>query len=336
MPIQILPQGLPGLGQTLAENFGQGFNTGLQPILQQLAQSRAQQMQAQRTGSALQALLPNLSPEQAQAAAYAPESILKELVKNQLGAPERQAFGQMLSQVLGQEPNEQQANNQRSTSQLGPIKPEISPQRALELAKLSETRRASDIAQQSQTLKRWDKFADQIEEKAKPARQVVHAAKEALDLLKTQKAITGLAGKITPEYLQSAEGQALISKLKQIVTLRAQLGKGVPSRARLILEEGSKAQIWQQPKAIEKILNDTVNDPEIQKDIAEGNSIEQINTQYAEKIPKDFRKVFTEQTKSALRSKEGYDDLEDAKNEARKLGIKTIIDQETGQTINVD
>ena len=128
----------------------------------------------------------------------------------------------------------------------------------------------------------------QIESEAKPARIVKTLAEEAREIVRTGKAKTGVSGFLTPKYFQSQQGQRLTSKLNQIVIQKAQLGKGVPSKLRLALEEGSKAAIWQHPKVIESILNDIINDPELQREIARDEARVKLSEKYGSNIPSNI------------------------------------------------
>jgi hypothetical protein len=144
----------------------------------------------------------------------------------------------------------------------------------------------------------------EIEDKGVPARQTVQIAQDALDLLETNKALTGIKGALTPKQLQTEEGQALMSKLNQLVILKSQLGKGIPSKTRLQLEELSKPAIWQKPRVLKKLLNDIKNDAEIRKDIAEAEAADQIVRESGDFLPKNLNGEIKRRSRDLLRTQE--------------------------------
>lgn len=95
MAVQILPQN-PNLG----ELFGSGLSTGLQQLMQMKLQDMQQRQGQQRQSLGLQAL--GFQPEVAQQLALLPESTLKEVVKQQLMAPQQAAFASALGELFGQ------------------------------------------------------------------------------------------------------------------------------------------------------------------------------------------------------------------------------------------
>lgn len=153
------------------------------------------------------------------------------------------------------------------------------------------TPEATKIQREKLGLQRLSTFLPtfkEIEKEGKSARTLKHATEQALEVFNRKKAITGPGGKFTPAYLQTADGQILNSKLQQIVLYRSQQGKGIPHKARLLLEEGTKAAIWQDPKAIEEILNDQLNDPEMNRDISKDTARRELSQQYGKNIPDDI------------------------------------------------
>lgn len=275
---QILPE--TSAGGNIGSAFGQGLGQGLQLLLQNKMSQMAQQQQLARGSQFWKGL--GLPDNLAIQFASAPEAVQKSLLDRLEGVN------------LGiQQPAQPVIEGQ----------PQAAAQQGVSIGASPAERRHRELLNE-QRLARVDKVAEKIEQQATPARQVVNLAKDALDVLNTGKAITGVAGRITPEFLQTEQGQELISKLKQIVLVRSQLGKGVPSRMRLILEEGAKAQIWQQPKVIKSILESMVKDPEIQKDIATAEAKNQVLEEYGDKLPANFNSLINKKAKEILKSQE--------------------------------
>lgn len=279
------------------------LGTGLADALSGLAQQRAQQLSRRQQASGLQALL-GLEPEQAQQAAYAPESVLKEFTKRKLLEPSQQAYLQQIQQMFGTGvPSEGAPGLSPDLAKAG-----LTEQQATKLVELGMKQQTEKSRQQRHIENLAAPKFKAIEEKAVPARSTVKLAKEALDIIKTRKPVTGVLGRITPEYLQTDEGQELVSKLKQIVLTRAQLGKGVPTRMRLILEEGAKAQIWQQPKVIESILKSTMEDPEINLDIAKDQARQEILEKY-DTLPKNWETLVNKRTNEIVKANKPLDKI---------------------------
>lgn len=250
-------------------SFGSRLGESLGTGLEKLAQNKVQELQKQNENLKYQqaiSSIPGMKPEVAKLlAGISPE--------------ERKLLLPNLESLLGLYPNQQQAasgqpgqpSESPAPGQMAQAKPAAgainnifkSPQERQNLEKIN-----------LQKLQYAQPIFDKIETKARPARELQDNARKALSAI--DKAISGPAGALTPKYLQSEEGQYLQSILNRIVVLNAQKGKGVPSLGRLKLEEGAKAQIWQKPKVIKKIMEDILGDPELLEDIAEGNASQDI------------------------------------------------------------
>jgi hypothetical protein len=154
-------------------------------------------------------------------------------------------------------------------------------------------------------LKAFQPQFQKIKEKAEADRALVNDAQQALKVLRTNKAKTGVWGKITPGFLQSQEGQLLTKLLNDIVIKKANAGIGGrgASQLRLQLEKGSKADIWNHPKVIEQILTGLVNDPETQRRIAEGTALSELEEKYAGAIPEDIIPRINKRSKEILGSR---------------------------------
>lgn len=265
-------------GQTIGSALGTGLGSGLQA----LANMKLQQLQQQQGAQRWQQAVPGLPSGLAQLIAGSPEGVQKSLLDRLEGL--QFGGGQPQGQV------QQQPIAQQQPITLGPS---------------SAERRHRETLSQKERM-HIDKLAapvfSDIQESGSAARRVVNTAQEVKNLLSTGKAITGAIARITPKELQTPEGQALISKINELVLLKAQLGKGVPSRMRLTLEELAKPAIWQKPQTINKLVNDIINDPEFLKDIYRDEAREKLLQEYPE-IPKDFRKIIEKESKNLLKQR---------------------------------
>lgn len=283
-----------------AEKFGTGLGEGLESLVQNKLQ-QIQQQNARRQGAlGLQALL-GLSPEMAQQAIGAPEAVLREFTKRHMTQGGDQNYLQALNAILGG--GQQPEGGTPIISGEG-----ITPDRATKLADLALKERGRkekqdlakqklELAQQANIDKKNAPILKSIEESGSPARRVTKLSDDLLSLLDTGKVITGLAGRFTPAFLQTEEGQQFLSKINKLVLEQAQLGKGVPTRLRLSLEQLSKPDVWQNPKAIRKLLQDIKNDPETQKAISKDIAREQIEEEYGDKHPSNIRSIIEKRAK---------------------------------------
>lgn len=263
----------PGIG----ENIGTALGTGLSNLAALKIQQYQQKQQHKNLAQSLGAF--GISPDVANSLALLPPELQKAALQN---LPALQQFGQ--APAAG----EVGAGQQQPGINAGELFK--SPQ-----MKLAEEKNVIARQKLAQPV-----FKD-IQEKAVPARQLVKYAEDALKNI--DKAYTGLRGKITPAYLQSEEGQKLISDLDNIVLLRSQQGKGVPTRMRLILEQGAKAQIWQQPKVIKEILNDILKDPDVLNPIYKDQARSDILEKYGDALPSNFQSLLEKETKKIAHSK---------------------------------
>jgi len=165
-------------------------------------------------------------------------------------------------------------------------------------------------------------------------------------LSNVDKAITGFAGKITPEYLQSEEGQKLITDLKKIVALSDQATPGRSSVKRLELAEGAKAQIWHKPKVIKDILNEIINDPAVQENIAKKQAARELEEEHDE-LPKNWKKLLATRTKDIMKANKqeqegiskkelsafGFKPSEIEELNSSKFGENAIVDVADGKAI---
>jgi hypothetical protein len=275
MPFQLLPQQQPGFGAS----FGTGLGSGIAYLAEQKLNQITKGHEIKQAAQFWKGL--GLPDQQAMQFASAPKEVQKSLLDRLEGVNVGGQVGQ--SQVTGQ-----------TAPQPGGVTIGANP----------AERRHKETLQQ-QRIQHIEKMNAPIikatEEAAVPANQLVKLSNQGLELLKTGKAITGAAGRITPEFLQSDEGQQLVSVLKQIVLIKSQLGKGVPSRLRLALEEGAKAQIWQQPKVIEKLLSENIKDPEVQKAIAGDEALQKILLEGSQ--PENLKSALAKSTHEILKQK---------------------------------
>src|SRR5229473_3888021 len=186
-----------------------------------------------------------------------------------------------------------------------------------------------------------DKYAkpyiEEIEKKGSPARHTIKTAQNIIDLVETGKAITGPWGAITPQSIQTNEGQQLITDFADLVLSRAQLGGGVLHKTRLALEELRKPAIWQHPETIKRLAYKIKNDPEIMKEYSKAKASEELIQKWGEKVPADYKPQIEKRAKE-IRSGQKQEfrnkwvEFLESKYPANKYSGKTIRGKETGLT----
>lgn len=270
---------------TFGGNIGQALGTGLQQLAQMKLHDIQGKLHKTQNVQGLQSLLPGKEQSFYQNLAGIDPALQQLFLKEELKKPGEQAYANALNQILGI-PSAQQ---EQPSQQIG----QINSKQATDLAKLQQGQEKLRL-QKQQILQPW---AKSIEEAGSPARKIRYAASNALKILNTGKAFTGISGAITPTLLQSEEGQELVTLLNDIVLQKAQLGKGVPSRLRLQLEQLSKADIWQKPKVIKNILTRTLNDPEVLKDSAKAQALEEIGAEFEDNLPENAKSLVAKRAK---------------------------------------
>lgn len=294
VPIFTLPQ-QPGLSEFLGQALGTGIGGlghGVGGFLQNLAQLKmqdiAQRQQSTRTASALQELL-GLSPEQAQAAAGAPESILKEFTKRKLLEPSQQAYLQQLQAMFGNEQTPMSPELQKSG---------ISEQQATKLAELGMKQKESKATEQRHYEKLYIPEIKRIRSEGKAARKAYETTKRFKDVIDRNKAQLGnvVAGKFIPREWLNKDTQELISLGNELVLKRAQTGKGVPTKFRLALEELAKPGIWMTPEVAKARINDIQE--ELLEDIAAEKAVKNVIAKKG--ISKDFETLSDKETEKEL------------------------------------
>ena len=267
---------------TLGGNLGTGLGQGLQ-LLAQHKMSELTKRQTQSKSAQLWKSL-GLPADVADSIAAQPESIQKALLDRVEGAE----FATQPQPAVS-------PTTEAGTSALPqPTGARIGPNPM-------ERRHREQLAAQYEKINA--PIIKDIREKSVPARQAVELSDNLLKILKTGKVKTGLRGLLTPNFLQSQEGQEFLSGINQLVLLKAQLGKGVPTKLRLTLEQLSKPDVWQKPKTIENLLTKMRNDPEVQKAIAESEALQNILGENEAVQPKNLRALVNRETDKLLKTK---------------------------------
>ncbi len=307
------------LGQALGTGLSSGISTGLNNLINSKMQ-QVQQQRAQQQGSAFWKGL-GLPDQIANQFALAPESVQKSLLDRLEGINIGGQQQQMQSQQL---PNQLQQQAQQPQQQ-GGLRLGANPVERRQQAQLQQQAQLHREAQQQRAQQHSERLnapvLKQIEERAIPARNISNIASELTDLLNTGKVITGIKGRFTPKELQTEEGQEFLAKINELVLQKAQLGKGVPTKLRLSLEQLSKPDVWQKPQAIKKLLSDIQNQPEIQRDIASDQARQEIIQEVGENQPKNIKALIEKRTKEILGENKKEIKLIEKQNKQSEAGL---------------
>lgn len=329
----------PDLGALTGQTIGTGLGEGLLSLAQNRLGKIQQREHVSKVAEALQGL--GFAPEQAQHAAYLPESSLKELIKQQSLGPSRETYASALQELLGggaQQPQQPLGAPEASAPGLNIPKKGLTESQATKLAELGLKKQEKVASEKAANQRHIEKLnapvLEKIEEKAIPAKTLNKLSNELLQLLDTGKVITGLKGRFTPKELQTEEGQQFLAKINQLVLQKAQLGKGVPTKLRLSLEQLSKPDIWQKPKAIRRLLQDIQNDELIQEDIAKDLAREQILQESGESQPRNIKSLIEKRAKEIIKNtKKPQEQTFENLPPAKQFEGKTARNPATGQRV---
>lgn len=225
-------------------HWTEALATGLGSGLNELAQQKVHRMQQRQSLDALRSA--GLSEQDASLLSrYSPEiqaKMLGQLWQRGPGMPNMQEVlgaGKEAGQVAPQQQEQMQSSFYRLP---------LEEQRKQEEMQLKKER----VAVQENT-----PFLKDLKSSSQAANTINSLVDEALNIINSNpnNIQYGTFKSLIPSRLQNAPTQALASILNQIVLQKAQLGKGVPSRMRLMLEEASKPAIWQKPAAVKYLLN---------------------------------------------------------------------------------
>jgi hypothetical protein len=265
-----------GLGEKLGTGLGEGLRylaenrlgriQNREDLLAAQAQQQAlRQQQQQQRQSGLQALFGN----QAQALSSLDTELLKSLIsghikaqgnlnKELLQAPANAAYLEQLYNMANENgiqlPGQPQQIGQQSAvanlSNLSRSPVQLNPTQAANLLNLGLKQKQVGLKEQENLAKHYRKFIEGAQQESKSAQLVRQLAEQAKELFDTGKVSSGILGNFTPSVLQNQETQMFAGLINELITKKAQLGKGTPSKARLMLEQSSKPSLWQKPGAI--------------------------------------------------------------------------------------
>jgi hypothetical protein len=322
MPLQILNE----LGQ--GEQLGQMLRTGLQG----LAQSKLQQMQQSKMAGALQSLVGDQSTQQQKLSAIA--SLPVELQKVVL---------QNIDQILAQpDQGQQQAQGEFGIQAQAPMQQQFpqAPQKKLGGLFTSPAQRIQEerlgvekekVAQRQQMAidERAHKFLTEVKKDSVPAQKIRYTVNNIMDLLESGEAQTGLTGRFLPKELQNETTQVLRTAINDLVLAKAAVGtgggKGVMSKARLALEQLSKPDIWQQPGAMRRNLQNIINDPTLMKALAESQASEELKKEWGGVYPRDYESKIESRTQQIMKEQKAEQKLK--KMETGTALIKEVQDK---------
>jgi hypothetical protein len=150
-----------------------------------------------------------------------------------------------------------------------------------------------------------------------------------MDLLNTGEAQTGLTGRFLPKELQNETTQVLRTAINDLVLAKAAAGtgsgKGVMSKARLALEQLSKPDIWQQPGAMRRNLQNIINDPTLQKALAESQASEELKKEWGGSYPRDYESKIESRAQQIMKEQKSEQKLK--KMETETGLIKEVQDK---------
>lgn len=259
--------------ESVGGSIGKAVGGGLSNLLGGLAQGKAQTIQ--RQGSYRSLLQSGVDPQSAMLLSNFSSNpeIQAKLLEGlwQRGAPQQQGgqqqggieqlsalSGQQQQMQQGQAPQDRMGQQQAAQQQ---------PKSSFYNMPLRERREEEKLALKKQQIATQENapWVKNLDAAAQPAKSIKDYIGEAKKIISENKDDIQYGWKsLSPGIFQNAPTQALVSLLNQIVLQKAQLGKGVPTKMRLALEEASKPALWQKPETVDYLLNvleESVNEP---------------------------------------------------------------------------
>lgn len=253
MPVQFVQETSPG--GNIGAALGQGLSQGLQSLVQNKMNTMLQQQQQHQTSQGLQALLPNVTPQEIQNLSMLPQDTLNLFVKQKLQEPGNAAYLQALQQTLGGQPME------------GGIAGGVNAQQATKLAELGLKRQSLEAKQQLAEKKHEEAGQEKVQPFLHAQAQDFNNSKKIYALAKRMKENLdknkvkwpGISGYLPDIAQRDKDVRKYIADSNQLVTLLAGSRKGQPTNFKIKLEALSKPQLNQPVETQEAILNDLLS-----------------------------------------------------------------------------
>jgi hypothetical protein len=216
---------------------GSGLAQGLGTGIQQLAQHKIGEMVQQKRAAGLQSLFPNFNQQQAAGLAQQSPQVQQQYIKSILEGNQRGAFTKALSGIEG---GEEQQN----------VLDQLTPKQASEYTKIKQAQRRQEFAEQSKIRP----FIQKQFERYNSEKKIKDKVEQNLQLLKKYpdkfKKFSTIALSKAPEAIRSLLQRDPIlrqydANTNEIVTLKGQSRRGLPSKYKLTLEELAKAGLSQ-------------------------------------------------------------------------------------------
>lgn len=180
---------------------------------------------------------------------------------------EQQKRSQLLEQLLGgqsgQEPSTQLSGGQLlqagKLAGLNPQELSILQRDQSQRQKAELQKKQLELQEEKTAIGESKDYLNALRQRVEPAQDLYETVKETQELLAKPNLQIGTIKSLVPSRLQNSDTQQLVAKLNEIVTKKAQLGRGVPSKQRLLLEQLSKPQVWQRPQTIKKLVSNLEN-----------------------------------------------------------------------------
>lgn len=305
--VQILPQ-QESFGGGLGTAIGTGFSAGIGQGLQALAEQKAQQLKQRTVGTGYTELLTQLGLN---------PQIAQQLGPSLAAIPEKSADTVLqnvdqLMEMLQSPPGKQPVQNQEGAfleHEGGPVEPPsgfnkiFTPRGEQRQQELLALKKEAQSEKKRENL--YNQFRSQkkeVESYGTPSTKLFDVAQEALAIINEGNPQMGALGQALPRWAQNKDTQRLNQLFSEIVLLKDSALPGRNSKARLQLQELSKAQIWQQPEVAKKALNATINDNKLLRDMAEFQAMNEFQDNFATDIPENWQDLVRARRKDIIKA----------------------------------
>lgn len=305
MAFQIIPE------TSFASSLGQQIGGGLSAGLQQLAQQKLQEIQREKMVPGLQALLPNVQPDQLKSLLKLDPALMGVILKQKLQEPNQLAFQQEVAERTGGAPAQE------------PGKPTVplTPKQQLQLGQFDIQKQTLEEKKQKAIREANAPYIKRVTEKADEWVPIKRLTTEIKELMESPDIQWGTIKSLTPARFQNSVTQTLVSKLKELVLEKGKLGGGVLHKSRLEMENLAKPDLWQKPATIKYLINSL--DKKADEDLMPRDLIKEVIEEHGGEEPRGLETLVDDRLamKSLPPASEFSDDAI-VKVGKRRFGIK--------------
>jgi len=277
----------PGFGEVLGTGLGSGIGSALQGLAQGKVQAMENKQSILKNKMALMGM--GVPEDKATALSMLDPKAFQEVIKQTMIAPKREAVEGASRRIADRDrgivsqditPNQQEVDGAKQE----PLTAEAINKESVELNNIiseaaaaggtreelkdlrqQATDRTNSMWKQLESQQKEDRFKENLSiqrekaaapylsdlrEKIAPVRDLNRVTDEILDSLEDPNLQLGSIKSLIANRFQNAPTQKFLAKINELVSLKLQMGKGLPTKLRIALEQAAKPQQYQTKQTI--------------------------------------------------------------------------------------